>query len=248
MITHRAAYFLADTHLSGDGAADSRRSERRVCRWLEETASQGPELWLLGDILDYWYEYRTVVPRGHVRLFGALAALADAGVRIHYIVGNHDIWLRDYLRDEIGLEVLDGIVERDILGTPMVLAHGDGLGPQRRGFKTIRSVFRNPVAQWLYSGIHPRWTVPFARRWSRYSRRTGDTPPSEVPADIISWAQDYCQTHRPQPRYFVMGHIHRELRQRVPGTDAEVVVLGDCLEGIHYGVFDGREFSLEFRV
>lgn len=232
------AYFLADTHLGSTTVADARAHERRVCRWLEEVASQGSELWMLGDILDYWYEYRTVVPRGHVRLFGALARLADKGVHLHYIVGNHDIWLRDYLRDEIGMEVLDGIVERQVLGTPMVMAHGDGLGPQRRGFRMMRRLFRSPVAQWLYSGIHPRWTIPFAQAWSGHSRATGESAPNQVPEAIIDWAAEYCHTHQPQPRYFVMGHIHRAMRQRVPDTEAEVVILGDGLTDISYARLD----------
>lgn len=139
-------------------------------RFLESLHGRASELIMVGDVLDYWFEYRMVVPRGHIRFFGALARLADSGVKITWLTGNHDIWLFDYLKEEIGLTVADGPVERDILGRRFYISHGDREGEPTRGFRFIQWLFRNRFTQKLYSGIHPRWTVGFAHRWSSSSR------------------------------------------------------------------------------
>ena len=145
----KKVYFLSDLHLGASYFADPRAKERAVVQWLDSIKNTAAEIYLLGDILDYWYEYRTVVPRGYVRFLGKLAELSDAGVKLHWFIGNHDIWIFDYLPSEIGVEVIDGSVEREIMGKRFFLAHGDGVGRHEWSFALIRGIFRNSVNGYL---------------------------------------------------------------------------------------------------
>lgn len=240
----RRIYFASDFHLGATYEPTARDKERRIADWIDSIIPDCAHLYLLGDVLDYWFEYRTVVPRGYIRFFGALARLRDSGAAITWIAGNHDIWLFDYLRDEIGIEIIDGTLERDILGKRFFLAHGDGLGKLPRGFRIIRGVFRNRVCQKLYSAIHPRWTIPFAHAWSTSSRRKeNSTPPfrgEEEP--LLGFARAEHQRN-PSVNYFVMGHRHLLVDMPI-GSECRFVILGDWLVNDSYGVFDGENFSL----
>lgn len=240
-------YFISDIHLGALYINDSRAHETRVCRMLEAFGKDASHIYLLGDVLDYWFEYKTVVPRGYVRFFGTLARLVDKGVKITWIVGNHDIWLFDYLRDEIGIEVIDGNIVRQIDGKLFFLAHGDGLGNLKRSFRFIRSVFRNRFCQVLYAGIHPRWTVPFAHRWSSGSRnknvaeypdwRGDDNEPSFV------FARQFTSDIRPDLDYFITGHRHLLVDKMLP-SGCRFVILGECYQQFVYAVWDGEKLEI----
>ncbi len=239
-------YFISDLHLGARYIADPRAHERRISDWLLSIADDARRLFMLGDVLDYWYEYREVVPRGFVRFFGALAALADRGVEIVWMKGNHDIWLFDYLSGEIGMKIADGIIDTVIDGHRFVMEHGDGVGHQSRTFRFLRAMFRNRTCQRLYSAIHPRWTVAFAHRWSSHSRLTGHEDTSTTLADtdpLVVFARDYMLTNGPVD-YFVFGHRHIVV-DRTIGDDTRLIVLGDGFRHFTYGEFDGREFRLK---
>lgn len=238
-------------HLGARYISDPRAHERRVCDFLQSIAADASELYILGDALDYWFEYRTAVPRGHIRFFGALAALADAGVHITWITGNHDIWLFDYLRDEIGIEVVDApMIRREIGGVPFVLAHGDRIGPQKASFRFICQMFRNRVCQRLYAAIHPRLTVPFAQGWSRHSRLHGKPiTPAQYSARLNpvlrASAEEVLQTY-PDTRHIVLGHHHFPYQTTIEGSNCDLTVLGNWTETAgSYAVFDGQELSLK---
>ena len=199
----------------------------RVVRFLDLIKKDASEIYLLGDVLDYWYEYRYVVPRGYVRFFGKLAELTDAGIKVSWIIGNHDIWIFNYIPDELGVEVVDGVLDREVLGTTrMVMAHGDGVWIDSRKFRIIRSLFRNRFCQRLFAGIHPRWTVPFAYAWSNHSRESGNV--SEVGnrgeeqsgrmERNIEGYRSFCKSYllkAPDCRYFLFGHLHRLIREKI---------------------------------
>lgn len=238
------AYFISDLHLGASYTTDDRGRERKVADFIDSLRGKADELYLVGDILDYWFEYRTVVPRGYVRFFGALAALADSGVKITWFIGNHDIWLFDYIRDEIGVDVVDGALVKDIKGKKFFITHGDGVGRLDLGFRFIRSVFRNRICQKLYSGIHPRWTIPFAHRWSSHSRTNEKAFGFDPATDsMIEFARE---TYREDPsiNYFVFGHRH-VVCQTAIAPDCEAVILGDWLTHFSYGVFDGKKFEMQ---
>ena len=238
-------YFISDLHLGAIYLKSPLDYEKRVVRWLESIKDDVAELYLLGDILDYWYEYRTVVPRGFVRFFGALASLADSGVKITWFIGNHDIWLFDYLRDEIGITVIDGYIVKDIMGKRFFLSHGDGLGTLTPSVKFIRGLFRNRFCQLLYGAIHPRWTIPFAHRWSSSSRDfSEEIPKFEGPENesLIDFAKKYLSEH-PDIDYFIFGHKHVLVDYEIqPGKD--VIILGDWIHHFSFAKFDGREINL----
>lgn len=245
----RNTYFISDLHLGASYLDDPRGREQRVCRFLKAVAPTARRIVLVGDILDYWYEYRTVVPRGYVRFFGTLAELADSGIEILWYVGNHDIWLFDYLQTEIGITVVDpkdGFELRDIDGTLFCIGHGDGIGHRTCSFRFMRALFRNKCCQKLYSAVHPRWTVPFAHRWSSHSRKASDDTdmlPARIRTDIEVFVR-HLLTERPELRYIVVGHHHVALDEPVSDS-CRMIVLGDWISRSTYGVFDGNHFALK---
>lgn len=239
------AYFLSDLHLGAPYFPDSREAEMRVVRFLDSIKDDADAIYLLGDILDYWYEYRYVVPRGFVRFFGKLAELSDRGIKIVWFIGNHDIWIYDYLPTELGITVVDGALVESIDNHKFFMTHGDGIGKLPPTFRMLRSLFRNRVCQKAFSAIHPRWTVPFAYNWSRHSRKIEG--PSKEDAErmmnnITEFSKDYLKTH-PDVNYFIYGHLHLLERFRI-GERAEVVVLGEWISRFSYGYWNGREFRL----
>ncbi len=245
----RRVYFISDLHLGASYIRDPRSAERRVVEFLKSIKDDAEALYLMGDILDYWYEYRTVVPRGYVRFFGALAQLADAGVKIHWFIGNHDIWLFDYVRDEIGVEIIDGTRVEEIMGKKFFLSHGDGVGKLPLGFRFIRGVFRNKVCQKLYAGIHPRWTIPFAHAWSSSNRdfdeRTYEAPQFEgiESEPQAQFALEYLRDIDPTINYFVFGHRHVLADEPLSPT-CRLIILGDWITQFSYAVFDGNDMIL----
>lgn len=214
---------------------DSRDSEKRVVAFLDSIKEDADTIFLLGDILDYWYEYRYVVPRGYVRFFGKLAELSDLGIRIVWLKGNHDIWIFDYLPKELGIEVVDGTLVEEIHGKKFFLNHGDGVGKLEPSFRFIRGLFRNRFCQWMFSGIHPRWTVPFAYNWSAHSRMEGEgrgIPDENLLRNLRDFVREYHKEH-PEIDYFVFGHIHVLSREMVE-DGCEMVVLGEWIRTFSY--------------
>lgn len=242
-------YFISDLHLGARYLdADSVDREKMVCTFLDSIADDADSIYLVGDILDYWFEYRNVVPRGYVRFLGTLARLADSGVKITWMIGNHDIWIFDYLPHEIGMRVIDGELIEEIYGSRFYIAHGDGCGKRTLGFRFIRSLFRNRFCQKLYAGIHPRWTVPFAHAWSSHSRKADKSYIEDLshPEDdsYVKFAVEYNQAH-PEDKVsrFVFGHRHIVLDYHAP-EGCEIIILGDWINHFTYGIFDGKTFEI----
>lgn len=241
------AYFLSDLHLGAPYFPDSREAEKRAVAFLDSIKDKADAIFLLGDVLDYWYEYRYVVPRGFVRFFGKLAELADRGIRIVWLIGNHDIWIFDYLPSELGIEVYDGHIVEQIDGRKFFMTHGDGIGRLNPQFKFLRRLFRSKVCQKLFSGIHPRWTVPFAYAWSRKSRLTGPQPSNSdacrMMDNIKEFSREYLIAH-PDIDYFLYGHLHLLKRFKV-GEKAEAIVLGEWISMYSYAEWDGERLILK---
>lgn len=244
----KKAYFISDLHLGASYIADTHKAERRVIEWLESVRGDMGELYLLGDILDYWYEYRYVVPRGYVRFFGKLAELSDAGVKIRWFIGNHDIWIFDYLPRELGIEVIDGSATCEILGQIFFLAHGDGVGKHSRTFRFLRALFRNKLCQRLYAAVHPRWTIPFAHGWSSHSRQSHKcktTTESPDCSGMIKYVEEYSVTH-PEVSYFVFGHFHIVENRQLRSGNAHLIILGDWIDKFSYATFDGNTLEIKY--
>lgn len=226
-------------HLGAPYFPDSKESERRVVAFLDSIRHDADAIYLLGDILDYWYEYRYVVPRGFVRFFGKLAELADSGIKISWLIGNHDIWIFDYLPGELGIRVIDGSLTEEIYGRKVFMAHGDGVGEHPRSFRFLRGLFRSKICQFFYSAIHPRWTVPFAYSWSRHSRATGREAGQEwhpLLDRLEEFSRSYLHSH-PEIRHFIFGHLHI-LKQERLNDECDLTVLGEWITLFSYAAMD----------
>jgi len=241
-------YFLSDTHLGSHVFDDSLESEKLVVRWLDSVKDDAKALYLLGDIFDFWFEYKQAVPRGFIRFLGKLAELSDAGVEIHYFTGNHDIWVLDYLQQEIGLTLHREPWVTEIAGKTFYMAHGDGLGDYSRSFKLIRWIFHNRICQILFRGlVHPDLGIKLAQIWAKHSRMKELKRPmpylGEDKEHLVIYAKSYIQTH-PEIDYLIFGHRHISLDLMLNPKN-RMIIIGGWLKYSSYAVFDGKELRLE---
>ena len=241
----KATYFVSDAHLGARYIADARAHEERLVGLLRRMEADAEAVYLVGDMLDFWFEYRHVVPKGFVRLFGQLAHMTDAGIRVYWFRGNHDMWTYTYLRDELGVNVIDEELVTDIDGRRFFISHGDNLGPQPRSYRLMRAVFRSPFWQAVGRALHPSWLMSFGFAWSRHNRlkeggeeATGKVYPI---TSQLAFAEEYAREH-PDIDFFVTGHNHCPVIERVPGSDhATYVCLGDFFRLFTYGRFSAAD-------
>lgn len=243
----KKTYFLADAHFGSLAIPNEKERERRLVRFLWSVKDDMKALWLLGDMFDFWHEYRLTVPRGFTRFLGALSLLSDSGVDIHYITGNHDLWMHDYLQNECGLTLhKDKLVPALIDGHHFLLAHGDGLNPRNHRYLMLRAVFHNRLCQRLFASIHPRWAMALGYAWAAHSRlkhegKEGIAIPEERDASL-AFARRYATDH-PDTEYFIMGHRHIDQVSPLP-NGGQFVILGDWIEKFTYAAFDGERLSI----
>lgn len=226
-----------------------RTRERRLVHFLDGIKDKASAVYLLGDIFDFWYEYKTVVPRGYTRFLGKLSELADRGVEVHFFTGNHDIWCGDYLVKECGVTLHTEPMTVEMGDKVFMLAHGDGLGDPDRKFRFLRAVFRNRLCQRMFSCIHPRWAVDFGLSWAAHSRLKhgveGGDPPylGEDKEYLVRFAKEYLKAHS-EINYFIFGHRHIELDLMLTRS-SRVLILGDWITQFTYAVFDGENLFME---
>ena len=239
-------YFISDFHLGVPDYPSSLEREKRIVRWLEMARKDAAEIYLLGDVFDFWFEYKRAVPRGYVRLLGKLAEIADSGIRIHYFTGNHDMWVFDYLPKEIGLTLYREPVVREYSGKKFYIGHGDGLGPGDHGYKFIKKVFANPFCQWLFARLHPNFGIWLAGYFSKKSRIATGTDDEKFLGEENEWLVVYSKEilQKQHYDYFVFGHRHLPLDLTV-GPGSRYVNLGEWINHNTYAVFDGTELKLE---
>ncbi len=231
------SYFVADVHLGLD-VADPLDRERRFVDFLRSLPPQTEALYLLGDIWDFWYEYRDVVPKGYVRVFGALADLMDRGVKVYFFQGNHDVWTYSYF-EELGMKRLEQPCLMTIGGDVFCLGHGDGLGPVPFGYRFLRGLFHNKVAQFLFSLLHPWIAFRLGNGWSRSNRLTHDSEYVFQGEDepLYKFALEYSRAHKVD--HFIFGHYHVSLDQPLP-TGARLHIVKDWLNSSPYLCYDSH--------
>ena len=246
MAERNKVYFASDLHLGMDPLEKSRLRERYVVDWLEQISHDAKEVWFIGDVFDYWYEYSKVVPRGFVRFLGKLASLADEGVEIHFFPGNHDVWLFDYLPEEIGVIIHKGNLIKTWNDKKFMLGHGDGLLKSDRAYRLLQRIFRNKTLQWFYARIHPNGSTSFAQGWSKKSRnKDGAFVPFlgvEGEHQII-YAKKVLESQS-DINYFVFGHRHIPFQVQL-SPSSQVICLGDWISNFTYAVFDGEKLQLK---
>lgn len=239
-------YFASDFHLGSPDHQQSRARENRIVKWLNEIESSCSELFLMGDIFDFWFEYRMVVPKGFIRLQGKLAQMSDQGIKIYFFKGNHDMWVNDYFKTEMGIQIISNeyVMERN--GKTFYLHHGDGLGPGDQKYKLLRKVFRNPVCQWLFSIVPPRIGLGIGNAWSSNSRAANQGP-EVFQGEENEWLAIYSKEilKKSHYDYFIYGHRHLPLDLQL-NEKSRYVNLGEWLTYNSYAVFDGNELCLNY--
>jgi UDP-2,3-diacylglucosamine hydrolase len=253
LLPHRKLYFASDFHL-GSHSAQGRDREAHVLRWLDLIRADAQAVFLVGDVFDFWFEYRKVVPKGFIRFLGKVAALRDAGIEFYFFTGNHDLWLRDYLPNELGVSVFHEPVEVRVTSGPpaapvtrlFLVGHGDGLGPGDWTYRRIlKPIFTSPLSQWAFRWLHPDLGMALAHRWSNHSRHTKAGVYETFQGERKEWLLDYCLTVEKEQHhdYYVFGHRHLPLDLPV-GPTSRYLNLGDWVNTRTYAVYGGKELTL----
>lgn len=241
----RKTYFASDFHLGLDAGTDPREREQRVVTWLVQAATDAQAIYLLGDIFDFWWEYKTVIPRGFSRFLGTLASLTDRGIEVHIFTGNHDMWMKGYLAGECGVTTHYEPFLTTIGGELFYLAHGEGLGSRSRSARMLFAFFRNRMARTLFSAIHPRWGMAFGHSWSKSSRLAKHVSlpfMGEEREDLIRHTREVAAGGC-RARYYIYGHRH--LPMTFDEGERRMVILGDWIScRSSYAVYDGKELTL----
>jgi UDP-2,3-diacylglucosamine hydrolase len=236
-------FFASDFHLGLPAGSPPVEREKKVVAWLNSISSEAREIYLLGDIFDFWWEYRKVVPRGFTRFLGTVSSITDSGIPVHFFTGNHDMWVRDYLSVECGITVHTEPMTTVFDGKNFHLAHGEGLGTNDQFYKLLLSIFRNKPLRWLYSALHPSIGMGIGHKWSLSSRLgKGITKGflGEDKEDLIRYSRSILKNKSID--YFIFGHRHLEMTYKFQG--AEIIFLGDWIKNGSFAEWDGNKLIL----
>ncbi|MFY7651308.1 MAG: UDP-2,3-diacylglucosamine diphosphatase, partial [Chitinophagaceae bacterium] len=200
-------YFLSDFHLGAPNFEQSLKREKEIVAFLNHIQQDATEIFLLGDMFDFWYEYKTVIPKGFTRILGKLAEITDAGIPVHFFVGNHDMWMNNYFQKELNINVYFHPATFTRNNQALFIGHGDGLGPGDHKYKMLKKVFRNPVCQWAFGMIHPDWGIGIANYFSRKSRAKTGTKDAIFLGEDKEWLAIFCKEMLQQKHYdyFLFG-------------------------------------------
>ena len=238
-------YFVSDVHLGAPALTNNHQRELRFAQWMDEINEDVGELYLMGDIFDFWWEYKKVVPRGFTRILGRIANLTDRGIPVHFFPGNHDLWVFDYLPSELGVIVHRKEIVREIGGKKFFLAHGDGLDADDVGYIRLKKIFTNRNLQWWFSRLHPNFALHIAHKWSKSSRITKLNREEEFNVNndgMYKFAQSFLKQESID--YFIFGHRHQMVNSQI-NENSRFILLGDWIKNFSYGVFDGENFELK---
>ena len=247
LLPNKKIYFGSDFHLglTTFSRGKERDREKIITDWLESLQSDAQAVFLVGDIFDFWFEYKYAIPKGFVRFLGKIATLVDKGIDVYFFTGNHDLWMFEYLQTEIGIQIFDNPIELHIDNTAFYIGHGDGLGPGDRLYKLLKKVFTNGFAKWLFRWIHPDIGISLSKSWSKASRIVKE----ENDEGFRGEDENLIQFCRAQERsrhhdYYVFGHRHLPLEIDINPT-TKYFNLGEWVRSYTFGVFDGTAFHLK---
>ncbi len=242
----KKVYFASDNHLGAPTFKDSLPRERKFVAWLDSIKHDAGAIFLVGDLFDFWFEYKTVVPKGFTRVLGKLAELTDSGIPIIYFVGNHDLWMNGYFEKELNIPVYHKPQQYNINDTTFFVGHGDGLGPGDKGFKRMKKVFTNPFCQWLFRWLHPDLGVRLAQHLSVNNKIISGDADAKFLGEDKEWLVQYCKRKLETQHYdhFIFGHRHLPMEIVLNGTST-YTNLGDWINYFTYAVFDGEKLSLQ---
>jgi UDP-2,3-diacylglucosamine hydrolase len=238
-------YFTSDFHLGLQTGSPPLEREKKVVSWLNSVADDAKEIYLLGDIFDFWWEYKFVVPRGFTRFLGTVSSMTDSGIGVHFFTGNHDMWVSDYLSGECGVTIHTEPLTTVFNGKKFHLAHGEGLGTGDTGYKILLSIFHNKILRFMYSTLHPYIGMGIGHRWSLNSRLAKGIMKEflgEEKEDLIKYAKAVLENDKID--YFIFGHRHLAMTYKIK-QEAEIIFLGDWIKNGSYAAWDG--YSLVFK-
>jgi UDP-2,3-diacylglucosamine hydrolase len=245
LTSNKKIYFASDQHFGAPTAEKSKVREQKFVQWLDRIKEDAEVIFLLGDLFDFWFEYKTVVPKGFVRVLGKLAEIRDSGIPIHFFVGNHDLWMEDYFQKELNIPVYHEPKEFTFGNTTFLIGHGDGLGPGDYGYKRMKKVFTNPLCKWLFRWLHPDIGVGLAQHLSVKNKLiSGDEDVVYLGEEnewLILYSKEMLRTKH--FNYFVFGHRHLPMTLEI-GENSAYVNLGDWITYFTYGVFDGETMKV----
>lgn len=247
MNNNKKIYFASDVHLGAPALSNNRQREQLFVSWLDRVKNDAESIYLMGDIFDFWFEYKRAVPRGFTRVLGKLAEITDLGITVHFFTGNHDIWVFDYLPSEIGVIVHRDLVKTEIRGKKFFLGHGDGLGPFDKGYKILKKIFTNPILQWGFARIHPNFSIWLAHKWSSHSRlRDGKIEADTFRGEDKEWLVLFAREELKKEHfdYFVFGHRHWPCNIQL-NEKSRYINTGDWITHFTYAVFDGETMELK---
>ena len=241
-------YFLSDVHLGACAFSDDKERERKLVRWLTSIQNEASDIYLMGDIFDFWYEYKYIIPKGYTRLLGKLAELSDSGVKLHFFIGNHDIWVGDYFEKELGMKVYLHDEVQEINGRRFYLAHGHRTGYRPFMVKVMHYFFHATWVRRLYNIVHPTINYAFGIKWYKrnrlYKHKQDEAQyMGEDKEHLVQFAKKYLQSN-PDIDYFIFGHRHVMLDLMLTKT-ARIIYLGDWISHFSYAVLDNEGLRLE---
>lgn len=248
MIQKKKIYFASDFHLGYDGAFSSKEREIKLVSWLNNIEGSAAEIYLLGDVFDYWFEYKEVIPQGFNLLLGKLKELRLKGIPIYFFTGNHDMWVFNYFQDELDIKTYRKPLVKEILGKKFYLAHGDGLGNIPFLDNLMKYTFSNKLLQWLFARIHPNTGIRIMKYFSNLSRNSHSEYDKKFNVEkefLVNYSIEYLKTDNTID-FFVFGHRHIPIQIDLPNSKTKFINLGDWIYNFSYGVFDGETFKLEF--
>ena len=238
-------YFASDFHLGVPDHKSSREREDRIVRWLDMIKIDATEIYLIGDVFDFWFEYTAVIPKGFIRLQGKLAELSDAGIKITLFKGNHDMWMFDYFSKELGIRIIQDELVLERNGKKFYLHHGDGLGPGDVNYKILKKIFRSNFCQWLFAHLHPNFGIRIARKWS-LSSRIQNNKKEEFKDIDQEWLVAYSRELLIKDHYDYLVFGHRHLPLDIQLSESRYINLGEWINFNSYAVFDGENLELKY--
>lgn len=247
MTPGKKIYFASDFHLGIPNYESSLEREKKIVRWLNSIKADAEEVYLVGDIFDFWWEYKHVIPKGYTRLLGKIAEFTDAGIKVNFFTGNHDMWMKDYFTKELNVAVYHDPISRTYGDKVFFIGHGDGLGPGDKKYKFLKSIFKSKICQWLYARLHPNLAFTIARGASIKSRvATGNSDEIFLGEDK-EWLFQFCKDHLKENKvdFYIFGHRHLTLDMPINNGLARYINLGQWLSCSNYAVFDGKELFVQ---
>jgi UDP-2,3-diacylglucosamine hydrolase len=243
---HKNIYFASDQHFGAPTPQQSKIREQKFINWLDTIKNDAEHIFLLGDLFDFWFEYKKAVPKGFIRVLGKLAELTDSGIKIHFFVGNHDLWMNDYFKTELQIETYYKPTEFIFNNKTFLIGHGDGLGPGDKGYKRMKKVFTNSVSKWLYRWLHPDIGIALAQYLSVKNKLISGQEDVKFLGEENEWLVQYCKLKLTQKHvdYFLFGHRHLPLNIQL-NQQSKYVNTGDWITHYTYAVFNGTQLLLK---